>query len=142
MKQRIPLVFTIAALVLAASAPISAQTWHLTANVPFQFTVAGKVLPAGAYGIKNGTDGTVVAIQGLDTGAAAVVLTYRSADSNRDRGVATLTFNRYGDTYFLSEVWNGFTASGRAVPSGRTERELSRTASAQKFEVLATLARR
>ena len=56
--------------------------------------------------------------------------------------MATLNFNRYGNSYFLSQIWNGYTGFENMLPVSRTEKELSRTASVQKFEVLASLARR
>jgi len=142
MKKQLSVAFAAVVLVLAISAPLAAQSWHLTANIPFEFTVAGKVLPAGSYAIQNSNDGSVVTLQSADTGASALVLTQRAPEYSQDRSVATLTFNRYGDTYFLSQIWNGFTGSGRELAPGKTERELSRTSSIQTFQVLAYLARR
>jgi hypothetical protein len=40
---------------------------------------------------------------------------------------ARLVFNKYGDTYFLSELWSGGYAQGSALQKSKTERELART---------------
>ena len=37
---------------------------------------------------------------------------------------STLVFHRYGDEYFLSEVWPAGAATGREFPKSRAEREL------------------
>jgi hypothetical protein len=39
---------------------------------------------------------------------------------------AALVFRRYGDDYFLSEVWPKGGSIGRALPKSHTERELER----------------
>ena len=141
MKNKLAVVFTTLALVLAISAPLAAQANRVTANIPFEFSVAGKVLPAGEYAIRNG-GGDVLLINGLDNNASALVLSATSWNGKRDGATAVLTFNRYGDSYFLSRVWNGYSGSENMLPVTRTEKELSRTASVQKFEILAFLAQR
>jgi hypothetical protein len=37
---------------------------------------------------------------------------------------ASLVFNRYGDSYFLSEVWTGEDQYGLRLPKSRTERRM------------------
>ncbi len=74
--------------------------------------------------------------------AGAVVLTTSGRTSEKESGAAALTFHRYGDSYFLSSIRNGFTGIANTVPATRREEELRRTATEQKFEVTAYLARR
>ena len=143
MAKGFLVVFSAVALVLAVSAPLAAQTSQLKANIAFEFNVAGKTLPAGEYTVQNrGSGGSVLGISSFDNRVAAMVQTIPGSAWGKERGQATLVFRRYGDSYFLSEVRNGFALAGYELPMTRTERELSRTASVQTVQVLAYLARR
>jgi hypothetical protein len=57
-------------------------------------------------------------------------------------GEASLTFHRYGNDYFLAEIWDGYTGQGRSIWMSRTERETANRASLVKPEVVMVLARR
>ena len=46
-----------------------------------------------------------------------------------------------GDQYFLARVVDGYRSTGVEIPTSRTERELSKTASIEQFETVAVLAR-
>ncbi len=64
------------------------------------------------------------------------------APTRNPANVTKLEFNKYGDRYFLSKVEDGYVGTGFIAPPSRSERELGKTASAEHFEVLATLAQR
>ena len=49
-----------------------------------------------------------------------------------------LVFNRYGDRYFLAQVWPPETDQGRLLPTSKEEREFARAAG--RPEVVALLA--
>ena len=142
MKKTLTFVLATLALALAISAPAAAETPLLTADIPFSFTAGGKVLPAGEYTVQYAASGAAVIIRAVEHRASLVLMTYRSTDGAAERNDARLTFNRYGDSYFLSQIWDGYAPSANVVFRTRTENELSRTASVQSFEVLAFLARR
>jgi hypothetical protein len=111
-----------AALLLAASAAI-AQTKQgdVVADIPFPFIAAHQMLPAGHY---------VVSPANADLGIhdaknrGTFVPTHGAQRSANDNG-CKLVFHRYGDTYFLSEVWLAGNANGRALFRSRAERELA-----------------
>jgi hypothetical protein len=42
--------------------------------------------------------------------------------------IGSLVFHRYGDEYFLSEIWPAGSSTGRGLPKSRAERELKRKA--------------
>ncbi len=131
-----------AALAVAVSAPLAAQSLHLAANVPFEFKVNGTTMPAGEYVFTNANDGSIVLIRSAENGEGAAALALSDGGPGTRNGTATVSFNRYGATYFLAAIWDGQTGSGKRLPRTRSEVELSRTASAQRFEVTAYLARR
>ena len=51
-----------------------------------------------------------------------------------NRGTAKLIFNKYGETYFLAEVWDS-TENGHALPKSRTEKDMSLIAARQASRV-------
>jgi hypothetical protein len=118
--------------VIAASVSASAQSlqYRLTANIPFDFSVAGTKLQAGKYWINRSQQGSgdmVVQISSPDGHSNVTRLTIPVSVFNPVTK-STLVFHRYGDQYFLSEVWPAGAATGREFPKTRAERELARQA--------------
>src|SRR4030095_8731159 len=74
------------------------------ANIPFDFTVANKTLPAGAYTVVPMTTPNVLLIRHEDGRAAAIVIT-NPMPARQEQGQTKLVFRRYGDQYFLAQVW-------------------------------------
>jgi len=123
------------ALLLAA--PVSmAQTKRgdVAADIPFPFVVAGQTLPAGHY-IVSPVSNSYLRIQGSAHQGrfAPTNITQRSASDTRCK----LVFHRYGDSYFLSEVWVTGNARGRQLLRSRAERELTAKAAAEENTVVA-----
>ena len=118
--------------IIAASASAQAQSleYRLTANIPFDFSVAGKKLPAGKYWINRGQQGngdTVVQIRSTDGQENITRLTIPVQIFNPVKH-GTLVFHRYGEEYFLSEIWPAGGLTGRELPKSSAERELERKA--------------
>jgi hypothetical protein len=90
--------FTITSFATAGSA--LAQNRAVRADVPFDFTVADKLLPPGPYEITTAKEG-VIEIQ--ERGKHIAVLTPTSPDSNESR-TGKLVFDKLGNQYFLSEI--------------------------------------
>ena len=91
------------ALAFAAAAQAQTALNYKTFAVPFSFKVGDKVLPAGEYRIT--AENQVVRVQKTDGKEAAVTLTQRTRGANHNLSDAKLTFRRYGDQYYLSQVW-------------------------------------
>lgn len=125
---------------IAAVVPAKAQSlqYKLTANIPFDFTVMDKKLPAGKYSIgraQNSNGDLVIQIASADSRDSVTRLTIPVL--TRDpvkRGV--LVFRQYGDKYFLYEIWPAGGNTGRAFPKSRAERELERKSDAQVARVI------
>ena len=106
------------ALLAAASAFGQSSTGF---DVPFEFNVGSKVLPAGHYDV-SGRSGTVL-IQGYACSCSAVSVT-NSVAGIEPIAEARLVFNKYGDKHFLAEAWTSLdTRYGSALIKSRTERE-------------------
>jgi len=141
-------IFAIGALSLlvAAALPLAAQsgqTERLTANVPFDFTVAGKTMPAGEYEVVRNSTSFALVIRGLDRQTSAIaIVTGGSIQTPNPASDTKLVFNRYGNRYFLHQVVNGYASQQFLLPVVRAEREMASTASLNQEQVLAVLARR
>ena len=136
MKKTVAKGFITAALlamaIITAGVSAHAQTlqYRLTVDIPFEFSVSEQKLPAGKYWIGRAHESigdTVVQIQSTDLHSLAnrfsvPIVTFKT----KKRG--ELVFHRYGDQYFLSEVWPAGGGTGRAFLKTHTERELQRTA--------------
>jgi len=96
-----------------------AQSNGVRANVPFDFTVGNKLLPAGTYTIKEQSDHLVV-IQNYDKPIAMLSLV--NGDSNRSPNGGKLKFHRYGSQYFLSEILCDQANMNLQVPTSKTEK--------------------
>ena len=127
MKKQVIKGITMLTTILAiafATAVVSAQAQSaktVISNVPFEFIVADKTLPAGKYRI-NRSIGNALKIWTSD--AAAIRLT-NEIEPSKD-GRARLVFHRYGDRYFLAEVWSGSGDVGRQLLKSRQERAIER----------------
>jgi len=122
MKTNLLGIFTVAAL--TASAAFAQSSTRVQANVPFDFIVGNRTLPAGEYKVmsQGPAPGTVM-IQAAD-GKGAVILLALPLYSVVERHGGKLVFHRYSDTYFLSEIW-GPGNEGRRIRTTSRERELA-----------------
>ena len=110
----------LATLSLAATSLVAQSKPLIKVNVPFNFVAGAKTLPAGEYRVQ--ADGpSVVWIRSADY-KTTLNLIANSAENEQMNGVAALRFNRYGDRYFLSEIWTGSDV-GRQLPKSRAEKE-------------------
>jgi hypothetical protein len=111
--------------VIAAAAAYAQGSSSLKADVPFDFIVGNQTLRAGQYMADLRAVPGVVIVKSADHGGGAMVIgsDLRSVSTQRE-GKGKLVFHRYGNTYFLSEVWSA-EDYGRQLPKTRLERELT-----------------
>ena len=129
MKSRIFKTMLIAGFLFSLSA-VTAQAQggkSLAVDVPFDFMVSGKSLPAGKYVVVRGTQASAegLRLQSTDGKKGVYVLTI-SIQSAETREQGAVVFTRYGDEYFLSQVWIAGKATGRELFKGAKERTLQR----------------
>ena len=118
------IVRTLASLCLcAALGPVSLQAQmlgHIRVTIPFGFTVGAKSLAAGEYRVLQMTP-SVLAMQSIDGRSSAIVMTHPSRPTTAS-GRASMTFNKYGDRYFLAKVSDD--GRGWELPKTPVEKEL------------------
>ena len=95
--------FGLAALAAATRANEPDQ---IIVNVPYEFVVAGKTLPAGTYRVKRADDhdSRVLAITSFENRDGALLLSSDISPTREGEGKPTLIFHRVGDQYFLSKI--------------------------------------
>ena len=92
-------------------------------NVPFDFVVGEKTLAAGSYsvGTISITSADAVLVRSRDGRQKAIRLTNSVSDSANTRR-ARLVFHRYGNTYYLTQVWAAGANQGRELSKSKMER--------------------
>jgi hypothetical protein len=87
--------------------------------------VGQKTLPAGEYAIcpGNTTNKDILWIKKADSRAVANVVTF-GRNIKRQQAGPYLVFNRYGNQYFLSQVWKEFDEVGRQAAKSAQEKEM------------------
>ena len=106
-----------------------AQSFNtIKANIPFSFTVGKTAFSSGTYLVerlfRSGSRGIV--IHSEDNKQSLLSLTF-SDQALEPKEETTLVFHRYGDQYFLSQIWIGGDETSISLPKSRAERELEAT---------------
>ena len=99
-----------------------------TAEIPFAFHVRDVAMPAGSYTVEEFNTTGTVAITNNETGKA--ILTLAPANRSGSTEDSKLVFNKYGDRYFLAELWFAGKGAGDCVSMGKLEREVSKVPAA------------
>lgn len=130
-KQSFRIFLMFVALSLFAAINIHAQSSsRQTANIPFSFNVEGKSFPAGLYSVTRlnpQSDKAVLMIKSADGKVSKVVIT-QPVQAGGPQESAKLIFSRYGDDYFLSQVWTPADNTGLELPKSRAEKTVARNA--------------
>ena len=115
---------------LFTTATLLAQTTSsrqlMKVNIPFAFAVEDQSLPAGEYLILTVTPERSIRIASIDGKHSAVVNdlpNYASEPSENSR----LVFHRYGNEYFLAQVWTAGQSVGRNPLSSKRAMEIAST---------------
>jgi hypothetical protein len=100
-----------------------AQRPSLVVNIPFAFHAGDKTLPAGEYRVESVAtgEGILHRIQCTDRHGLAIVPSL-AVEPKSGPSEARLIFHRYGDSYFLSEIWTG-EREGRQLFESKGEKE-------------------
>ena len=127
MKKQASAAFAIATLLITLSVGSSfAHGFGLgvRANIPFDFVIGTKTLPRGTYTVKLlNTSPNVLVIRGRDNGEVALAISNTVLALDKEDNSPQLIFNRYGNEYFLSQVWRGASLAGKELPKSQQELE-------------------
>ncbi|HWT01951.1 MAG TPA: hypothetical protein VN256_17010 [Pyrinomonadaceae bacterium] len=117
---------------ILAAAPVRAQSaGEQTASITFSFNVGDKTFPAGRYRVRRvnpASDRVALEIKSEDGRLSRVALTSFVRSGGATERQPRLVFTRYGEQYFLAQVWTHAQDEGLALPTSRSERTLARKA--------------
>lgn len=129
MRKQLIKGITMLTMILAiafATAVVSANAQSantVVAQIPFEFTVGDKTMPAGNYQI-NRSLGNALTLRSSEPATSVSRLT-NVIQPGKDKHTRLL-FHRYGERYFLAEVWTGAGDVGRQLLKSRQERAIER----------------
>jgi hypothetical protein len=91
--------------------------------IPFTFHAGNETMPPGTYRFEDRLNHLVV-LHGPNDQPEYVLV--HNAVSLRPRETGTVVFSRYGETYFLKQVWYGENLSGIECYTTSTEKRMLR----------------
>jgi hypothetical protein len=111
----------------------------LQVDVPFQFHAGDTKLPAGRYTIHplDTSDDTIMEISSAD-GSTSALFEVEQADANSAPAKTELVFNKYGNRYFLTKLFDSGNPYGSQVAKSRYEQKLGRATLEAQEHVPAT----
>ena len=128
----IAMIVLVGSMAVAAGAQTSGRT-QLIANIPFQFNVGNKPLPAGEYTVAQvnpASDHAVLQLRSRDGSASAMV--QMGSVIGKAQESAKLILNRYGNQYFFAQAWVAGDNTGLQAPKSRAERNIERELAGMK----------
>ena len=127
MKKLLMVVLTLSLFAIEGAIRARAQVVDtIVADVPFGFTIRDHNLPAGSYMIRR-LDSQPGVMEILDAdGERLLLFLTGSAQAAKEPKQAELIFDRFGDRYFLSEIFEEGNSAGAEVPKSRAERSLEK----------------
>ncbi|MGH9941477.1 MAG: hypothetical protein ACRD9R_03845 [Pyrinomonadaceae bacterium] len=116
------------AIVCAAAATQAQTPVHVVAEIPFAFNVGDRVFPAGTYQIDRllRDSNKALLVRDRDGRMAVSAVTLAVRKGGQQAAAPTLIFRRYGEHYFLAQIFMGGDKDGRELSQSRLERGVAR----------------
>ncbi len=141
MKKQSFLMAGVLVLSSMAATQVARAQQSMVVDIPFTFTAGSATLPAGEYRVqKMDQNSAVLLIHCWDARASALVIT-NAAQAKEPQTESKLVFNRYGNRYFLSQVWTAGSIRGRQLPVSPREKEMPQLARNETKTEIALVAR-
>ena len=125
--------------IILAAAPAYAQSAdNIVLKVPFSFVAGKKTLPAGEYTVKRALSTRLTLIRNAGGRREYTTILTMPVRPETMALAAKLIFHRYGDQYFLHQVWTPGNERGGQLFESRAELELAKSASeVQRVSIIA-----
>lgn len=94
------------------------------ADIPFDFHCRSEVMPAGKYDILQLSDHLLI-VRGVHQTRSEMMLA-NNTEARKPFNQGKLVFHRYGNQYYLYQVWSSGKTSGFEFPKSRAEKETLR----------------
>jgi hypothetical protein len=138
MKRTLMQLFLAFGAVCSNGLLLHAESYQMTAQVPFAFHAGNAVFPAGTTAVKHSGSNAYQYLQSPDRGSIIIPADNQTVSKKGP----CLVFNRYGSEYFLSEVWteSGGLTKLSATTEERNIRERTSAGDVAKISVNITVA--
>ena len=123
-KNKLSMIMLAVGILMLACASIQAQSRTTRASISFDFAAANRSMKAGEYTVQQVSAQTIL-LKSADKKSQVFVMTPQSVNST-ERRPQRLVFRRYGNSYFLGEIWTTEFAGMRLAPS-KEERAIAKT---------------
>ena len=138
--QLFPLFIALAVALAIHPAKAHAQIiGELEVDIPFQFYAGNAKLPAGNYVVRmlDNSDLKVMEISTAD-GSTSALFEVDNAEANAAPRKSELIFNKYGNRYFLTKIFDEGNPDGSTVPQSQYEKRVGQAASEGQEHVAAS----
>jgi hypothetical protein len=123
MQRNTSIILTTLAVAIVMGAPLIQAQSRLIADVPFAFNIGDRTMAAGHYEYVSVSE-QVAQIRNLNSDVSQLLIKAQNVQARRMPG-AMLVFNRYGEEYFLSQIWDGSSDIGIQLARSKREKEIS-----------------
>src|SRR5664279_30053 len=137
MRKTLTTMALFAVTSLVAVNNVSAQEHAVQANIPFDFTVNGALLPPGTYLFKS-TSSNQVYVESKTRGASALANGF--SDDKASSDVAKIVFDKVGDQYFLHEIVATSASQSVNLPVSKLEKQVKMQHAALQSETKTVVA--
>jgi hypothetical protein len=137
MRRTLTTMALFAVTSLVAVNNVSAQEHAVQANIPFDFTVNGALLPPGIY-LFESTSSNLVYVQNKARGASAMANGF--SDDRTSSDVAKIVFDKVGDQYFLHEIVGTSASASVNLPVTKLEKQVKMQHAALQSETKTVVA--
>jgi hypothetical protein len=131
MKTRALVMAGMMALTAMASTRVAQAQELLVVNIPFDFVAGNMTLPAGEYSIKVAAPERTLLLIDRKHAVASGFMNTHAVAKTEIQTESKVIFNRYGDRYFLSQVWAAGSSSGRQLLKSAREKEMAQIAKSE-----------
>ena len=114
-KHTLSMLALMSRILMIACVSVQAQSRTTRASISFDFAAANSTMKAGEYMVQQ-VSPTTILLRSADRKSQAYVMTPQSVNSV-NRRPQRLVFRRYGNSYFLGEIWTTEFAGMRLAPS-------------------------
>ena len=92
-------------------------------NIPFAFQAGDRRMPAGMYEIDSQTGSPLLLLRNSEQEVRTFVITH-TATTSQPPAKGRVVFERYGNKYFLRQVWTASSTQGAELPTSKAEKEI------------------
>ncbi len=115
MRFQIKNIAILGLFIILATVSVQAQS-RGEVSIPFDFHAGSKKMKAGAYVVKP-MSGNTLAIRSADGRVTALVNAPLTIGERDSKAGQRLVFNKYGDQFFLAQVWLRLDTGRQLFPS-------------------------